>query len=226
MRVNEIFYSVQGEGTGIGKPSVFLRLSGCNLNCVWCDSQYHKEGTEMTTDKVYNTITAGWDVTNIVITGGEPLLQMKDVTSLADRLVAFEKYIEIETNGTIEPSDRLFELGTTGTGALQFNVSPKLGSSGMKKFLNKEVLQKYNSRHVNSFFKFVIADDKDYNETLALITELSLLPNKIIFMPEGVSEERIMERTRWLIEKLKADGLDYRIIPRLHILLYGNQRGK
>ena len=101
MRVNEIFESLQGEGPFAGRPSIFVRLSGCNLNCSWCDSKYHAKGDETTVKEVVEQIKS-FKTKHIVISGGEPLLQEGELWKLVGALIGKDYTFEIETNGTID----------------------------------------------------------------------------------------------------------------------------
>ena len=96
MKVNEIFYSLQGEGFHSGTPAVFVRLSGCNLHCPFCDTQ-HENGTEMTEDTIVGEVSQ-FSAKLVVVTGGEPALQL--TATLVDKLHAIGKYVAVETNGT------------------------------------------------------------------------------------------------------------------------------
>jgi organic radical activating enzyme len=96
MRVNEIFYSLQGEGYYSGTPAVFVRLSGCNLRCPFCDTQ-HKDGTEMSESDIVSAVKQ-YPARHVVVTGGEPALQLTE--SLVDALHAAGRYVAVETNGT------------------------------------------------------------------------------------------------------------------------------
>lgn len=101
MKVNEIFYSLQGEGRYTGVPAVFMRLSGCNMHCWFCDTQ-HENGEEMTEDEIL-TIVQQYPTRHIVITGGEPLLQL--TPALTSKLHEAGYFIQIETNGTLPLPD-------------------------------------------------------------------------------------------------------------------------
>ena len=96
MKVNEIFYSLQGEGFYSGTPSVFVRFSGCNLRCPFCDTQ-HESGTEMTEEAIVSEVCQ-YPARHVVVTGGEPALQL--TASLVDKLHGAGKYVAVETNGT------------------------------------------------------------------------------------------------------------------------------
>lgn len=118
MKVNEIFYSLQGEGHFTGTPAVFVRFSGCNLNCDFCDTQ-HNRGTEMSEDEIIAEVSK-YPTYHVVITGGEPTLQL--TSSLVNKLHTAGKFVQIETNGTrplIDDLDFLVDWVT---------VSPKYGS--------------------------------------------------------------------------------------------------
>ena len=96
MRVNEIFYSLQGEGFYSGTPAVFVRLSGCNLRCPFCDTQ-HESGLDMSEEEIVETVRQ-YPARHVVVTGGEPALQLTE--SLVDALHAAHKVVAVETNGT------------------------------------------------------------------------------------------------------------------------------
>lgn len=103
MRVNEIFYSLQGEGYWMGRPAVFVRLSGCNLKCPFCDTE-HETYTELTEQEIID-IATGYPARHIVITGGEPTLQLS--ATLVHGLKRAGFYVQIETNGSIEVADEI-----------------------------------------------------------------------------------------------------------------------
>ena len=97
MKVNEIFYSLQGEGYHSGTPAVFVRFSGCNLRCPFCDTQ-HEEGVEMSETEIVEAVKA-YPASLVVVTGGEPAMQLTE--GLVDALHAAGKYVSVETNGTL-----------------------------------------------------------------------------------------------------------------------------
>src|SRR5450631_3348586 len=99
MKISEIFYSVQGEGMLVGTPSTFVRISGCNLRCTWCDTPYaswQPEGDELSLDRILDGLTG----THVVVTGGEPML-FPDVVPLTQRMKERGQHITIETAGTV-----------------------------------------------------------------------------------------------------------------------------
>jgi 7-carboxy-7-deazaguanine synthase len=208
MKVSEIFYSIQGEGINVGKPAVFVRLQGCNLRCSFCDSKYTwnpKEGREMSKDEVVKEIKK-FKCNHVVWTGGEPSLQISEIEDIV-LFKLFDYTHEIETNGTIYFSPDSFDLVT---------ISPKRGH------VNYNVLKKFSNEN-NTFFKFVI-DRDDLRYWLRVIKRLKLPKSRCMFMPEGKDEKTLRERSLWLVEKCKEYNI--RFSPRLHIILYGNVRGR
>ena len=230
----EIFASLQGEGHSTGRPVAFLRLSRCNLACVWCDTaytwhfsgdnrphrngeQFNRKGNQITLEEpeVAARIAAlGQD--RLVITGGEPLLQSAALARMLDHLPDIA--VEVETNGTVEPAPDFDERVD------QYNVSPKLAHSG-----NPEELALVPQRMASwslderALFKFVIATPEDIEEVLAL-QELYAIPGSRIFlMPEGVDSKTLRDRASWLAQLCLEHGL--RFSDRLHIHLYGDERG-
>jgi 7-carboxy-7-deazaguanine synthase len=162
-----------------------------------------------------------FNLDHLVITGGEPMLQQRQIAALLQRLKTYYKgkyFIEVETNGTIKPDKDIVQLVD------QWNVSPKLESSGNSLFARekKNSITSFASLR-NSFFKFVVQDNKDLEEVELLAERNSISPQKIILMPEGTEASVLKERTVWLSEICESKG--YRLTPRLHILLWGNKRG-
>ena len=212
--VNNLFYSVQGEGPFIGYPMIFIRLTGCSLRCVWCDSKVAwDEGTEMTVEEIIGKIKE-YPCKNICLTGGESLLQQQSLIKLVEKLNG--KYtFHFETNGTIEPIDPM-KIG-------YHIISPKLKSSGNE---NAE-LAPYYKNEVCGYFKFVISDEEDLEEMQEFLDKNNIHEsNKIYLMPEGVTVERQQEILPKLISFVKSHPeREYIVTPRLHILAYGNKRG-
>ncbi|TIX51291.1 7-carboxy-7-deazaguanine synthase QueE [Alteraurantiacibacter aquimixticola] len=230
----EIFASVQGEGPSVGRPVAFLRLSRCNLACVWCDTAYtwHFEGDNRphrdgeTYERKANQLTmevedvaariAALGQDRLVITGGEPLLQ---AGKLADMLAHLpDVSVEIETNGTVKPPARLDVLVD------QYNVSPKLAHSGNppELALIPEMLDHWASEP-RAFLKFVIAEPGDVDEVLALRERHHIPSSRIYLMPEGTDSETLRTREAWLAPLCMEHGL--RLSDRLHIHLFGDTRG-
>ncbi|MEP3050294.1 MAG: 7-carboxy-7-deazaguanine synthase QueE [Erythrobacter sp.] len=230
----EIFASLQGEGPSMGMPVAFVRLSRCNLACTWCDTAYtwhfedddrpHRGG--VTFDRKTNQ--AALDVTDaaqrilaleqkrLVITGGEPLLQGGALAYLLALIPDME--IEIETNGTTKAPAHV-DIRVD-----QYNVSPKLSSSGNPADLAliPERLDFYAS-DPRAFFKFVITQPDDVDEVLALRDRYRFKPGHVFLMPEGTDSPALREREEWLAPLCLEHG--FRMSDRLHIHLYGDERG-
>lgn len=229
----EIFASVQGEGPSMGMPVAFMRLSRCNLACVWCDTAYtwhfqgderpHRGGVEydrkanqlsLPEDEVAARITA-LGQSRLVITGGEPLLQAPALARLLELLP--DVSVEIETNGTTKapaPLDIRID---------QFNVSPKLAHSGnpAELALLPERLDAY-ATDPRAWFKFVIAKPADVEEVLALRDRYRFRPGHVFLMAEGTDSETLREREKWLAPLCVRHG--FRLSDRLHIHLFGDTR--
>ena len=230
----EIFASLQGEGPSAGKPCSFIRLSRCNLACVWCDTAYtwhfdgderpHRDGT--TFDRKANQVTLSpFDAARaidrlsprrLVVTGGEPLLQAAALAEMA--LLLPDHAIEIETNGTVEPSAR-FDAFVD-----QYTVSPKLAHSGnaASLALPPDRLAAW-AADPRAWFKFVIADPADIAEVRAIQDAHAIAPERVFLMPEGTTSAVLREREAWLAPLCLEHG--YRLSDRLHIHLYGDTRG-
>ena len=222
LRVNETFLSVQGEGSMIGTPSLFIRLDGCPLRCAWCDTPYALEGNAGVETAVDALAARCADVRAVVITGGEPLAQ--DVGALVATLR--DKHVTIETSGTIFADLPQVAL---------FSISPKVGSSGYTP--KPATLRKFCAAAPGRMqLKFVIADDRDYEEALASVRGLGdALPpaTPVILQPESSRAgrgERYAETLRTLTEKTLADGrwsaFDIRVLPQLHYILWGGEPGR
>lgn len=218
-----VFHTIQGEGASIGKSAVFLRLHFCNLACSWCDTKYTwdtrkkefwQESQDWTTDEAVRRITQ-FPANRLVITGGEPLLQQKGIERVVQKLDGWST--EIETNGTIAPGAYLAENA-------QFNVSPKLAHSGipLARRLKPDVLRAFNSLPLTTF-KFVAREASDFAEIDQVVAECGLDADKMIIMPEGTTNEALAEHGLAIVEPVKERG--WRMLPRFHVLLWGNQRG-
>ncbi|MHA6334458.1 7-carboxy-7-deazaguanine synthase QueE [Qipengyuania sp. CAU 1752] len=230
----EIFASVQGEGPSAGMPVAFLRLSRCNLACVWCDTAYtwHFEGdnrphrSDETYDRKANQVTlevadvaeriTALGQKRLVITGGEPLMQAGPLADLLEALP--DMRIEIETNGTTRAPPRL-DIRID-----QFNVSPKLAHSGnsAELALIPERLDFY-ALDARACFKFVIAEQGDVVQVLELQRRHAIPPQRIFLMPEGTDSVSLRARMEWLVPLCLEHG--YRLSDRLHIHLFGDTRG-
>ena len=223
----EIFRSIQGEGVSAGAPSVFLRLAMCNLSCVWCDTRYTWDWDHFTKDSEVMAMSCeefqerilSFDCDRLVITGGEPLLQQRELGILVESLKRRGRYCEVETNGTMTPTAEMAEAVS------QWNVSPKLGNSSVARH-RREVPSAMNAFRGldNAYFKFVIAETQDVEEVRDLVDRYDLPPRRVVLMPEGVTSRVLQERGAWVAEACALHGFRFSI--RLHILLWGNERGR
>lgn len=237
----EIFATFQGEGRYIGAPAVFIRLSMCNLHCVWCDTPYtwnwertkfdhvgnkkfnmEEEREEANFPKVVMDIKKAMKrmkaLPHLVITGGEPLLQQNALAELFDYdPIMREFFVEVETNGTIIPSISFAKNVSV------FNVSPKLESSknAIKQRRLFSVLR-WHAESGKSIFKFVVQNAQDMDEVSALVKELKILPINVYIMPEGTTTKQLQENSHFIIEECKNNG--YNFTTRLHVLVYGGAK--
>jgi 7-carboxy-7-deazaguanine synthase len=223
----EVFTSIQGEGVTAGVPSTFVRLSLCSLHCVWCDTKYtwdwshfdpRREIVRLEVPDVARRVMAG-GTRNVVITGGEPLLQQPDVAALATTLKAAGRRLEIETSGTVLPAAAL------ASSVDQWNVSPKLASSG-NDVQRREVpaALQWFAAQPNAYLKFVVTAPDDVAEVQALVQRYGVPAERVLLMPEGTTAAALAERSSWLVTH--CQNLGYRFSTRLHVLLWGDERGR
>jgi 7-carboxy-7-deazaguanine synthase len=222
LKIAELFYSIQGEGSLVGVPSVFIRTSGCNLRCAWCDTPYtswRPEGAEMPLDQIVEQVKAH-PARHVVVTGGEPMIAPA-IVPLTERLRSLGLHITIETAGTVFAS----------VACDLMSISPKLsGSTPEGEWAERHdrlriqpaVLHELMVRYEYQL-KFVIEKPADVEEADALAGQLGAPPARVILMPEGTDRDRLRERSVWLAEICKQEG--FRFSPRLHVDLYGNRRG-
>lgn len=226
MKIAEVFYSVQGEGLLLGTPSVFLRASGCNLRCVWCDTPYaswEPEGEERSVAALLADIAA-YPTRHVVITGGEPMI-MPDIVELSEQLHRGGYHITIETAGTV------FQPVACDL----MSISPKLSNSTPygreggrwvhqheRLRLQPDVLRRLMAAYPYQL-KFVVARAEDLAEIRDLVTRLEADPARVLLMPEARDRETLRQRGRWLVELCKQHG--FRYCPRLQIELWDDRRG-
>lgn len=227
-----MFYSVQGEGRWIGCPAVFIRLQYCHLGCSWCDTRYTwdskniDEATLFSIDKLVELIlelipnsVKQNTMPHIVITGGEPMLFQENIVLLIAKLKTSNfNFIEIETSGTIIPSLDM-------RNAIDWwNCSPKLSNSLLNKSerIVPEAIQTF-CKMKNVDYKFVVRNSKDVDEMENDYCPL-ISKEKIWLMPEGLTSASQIKKLKEIMYVCLDRG--YRITPRLHILLWGNEKGK
>ena len=223
MRIAEIFYSIQGEGSLVGVPSVFIRTSGCNLRCSWCDTPYtswHPEGDDLSLHAIFARVAQWPQSRHAVVTGGEPMIA-PGIVDLTNALHARGFHITIETAGTV----------FAPVACDLMSISPKLANSTPDgQFHNQHErirIQPDVLRQLMSLcdyqLKFVISEESDLAEAQQLIATLNAPPSNVILMSEGITVEAQNARMLMVSELAKQNG--YRFTPRLHIHLYGNKRG-
>jgi 7-carboxy-7-deazaguanine synthase len=226
MKIAEIFYSIQGEGMLAGVPSVFVRTSGCNLRCTWCDTPYTSwkpEGRDIPLDAILAE-ARGFGSTHIVVTGGEPMI-VDDIVPLTRAMKDSGMHVTIETAGTV--------LQPVACDLM--SISPKLANSTPhdreegrwaaqhdRLRYQPEVLKKLMADYPYQL-KFVVAAPEDLEEIENILRETGADRDRVVLMPEGTDAETLRRRGRWLADICKREKFRYG--PRLHIDLYGNQRG-
>lgn len=226
MKISEIFYSIQGEGALLGVPSVFVRTSGCNLRCTWCDTPYtswQPEGRDMTLEEISTTVSA-FPAFHVVVTGGEPMIAPQ-ITDLTARLRKAGLHITIETAGTV----------CVPVSCDLMSISPKLKNSvpltredgrwaaqHERLRFQPEILERLMADYEYQL-KFVVTAPEDLPEIAQIRDILNADRSRIILMPEGSDRDTLRDRGVWLAEICKAEG--YRYSPRLHVDLWGNRRG-
>jgi 7-carboxy-7-deazaguanine synthase len=230
MQIAEIFYSLQGEGALTGVPSVFVRASGCNLRCVWCDTKYASwtpEGRDTPLDEIVAGV-ARFPARHVVLTGGEPMAA-DGIRALAAALKARGLHITVESNGTLAPEGIAVDLAS---------LSPKLRNSEPDPATHpREARQQGEARRWNLAalrawidaypyqFKFVVSAEADVREIQDLLGRLEreVPPDRVMLMPEGTDPAVLRRRDAVLVDLCKRFG--YRYCRRLHIDLFGNTRG-
>jgi 7-carboxy-7-deazaguanine synthase len=209
MKINEIFYSIQGEGAWSGIPNIFIRTTGCNLRCSYCDTKYaYYEGEEIKIDDIIEKIKK-YRCKHICITGGEPLLQ-ENIYDLINRLIKKNYYICIETNGSID-INRLSKIRN-----LLISLDIKCPSSKMKE---KNILNNINYLKKTDQLKFIIKDEKDYLYAKKIIEEKKPMCN-IYFQPMWKSDPK--QLANWIV----SDNLNVRLGLQLHKIVWGDKRRK
>ena len=215
VRVSEVFTSIQGEGATVGTPSVFIRLQGCSIGCTWCDTKYSWNpagGKATTLGALLHTVETS-PARTVVVTGGEPL-QHDAFVPLVSALSRTGRRIEVETAGVLEPPDVAVD---------QWNVSLKLMHSRVPDHIRLHDAAIARFRDLGAWFKFVVADEADVDEVLAIQAAHRLPSAQIILMPLGMERAEQEGRMPAVIEWCRRHG--FRFSPRLHILVWGPKRG-
>lgn len=228
--ISETFTSRQGEGRLAGTNSFFIRTSGCNLRCWFCDTPYaswQPEGDWMTIDRLVDAAkSSGCD--HVVLTGGEPLLPMS-VVELVRRLRDVPLHVTIETAGTLF-RDAFADL---------VSISPKLAGSGPKADSPDDSPREHRRHEASRWrpqairqliansqdyqLKFVVDDANDFKDAVRAASEIGVAPQNVWIMPQGTSETELDARAKWIIPLCDDHG--YQFCDRMHIRWYGNRRG-
>jgi 7-carboxy-7-deazaguanine synthase len=228
MRISETFYSLQGEGKLLGVPSVFVRASGCNLRCVWCDTPYASwdpEGDDWTVEKILTDV-ARHPARHVVLTGGEPMI-MQDIVPLAQSLKDRGYHITVETAATVF---REMPIDLASLSPKLSNSTPHDREGGRfaqahdRQRLRPDVIQQFIDTAADFQLKFVVATEQDLSEIHDLLGQIKgWTPSDVQLMPEGIDATTLAGRAGWINEICLLEG--FRYSPRLHVQLYGNKRG-
>jgi 7-carboxy-7-deazaguanine synthase len=207
MNINEIFYSLQGEGNWIGRPNIFIRTTGCNLRCLYCDTKYaYDSGEEMNIETILDNISK-YSCKYICITGGEPLLQM-DSMDLINALLKRKYYICLETNGSLDIK------GISNKKSLIISLDIKCPSSKMS---SKNFFENINYLKEKDQLKFVILDRKDYDYAKKIVEKYN--PTSCVyFQPVWGKDPKNL--ASWIIN----DKLDVKLGLQLHKIIWGEKR--
>ena len=226
MRINEIFYSLQGEGLLAGLPSTFIRLAGCQLRCRWCDTKYawdESAGQHFTIEK-FMQMVQNYKTRFVVVTGGEPMINC-DLPQLVKALKTADKHITIETTGIAFIPDTPCDL---------MSISPKLENStpadpdlaaihGKYKpdiAVLSELIDRYRYQ-----LKFVIDSQDDLPAVHDLLDKLPKVDiQKVMLMPQAATRDELITKSPMVADLCKSTGFTF--CQRLHILLWNGQQGK
>jgi len=207
MKINEIFYSIQGEGNWTGFPNIFIRTTGCNLRCSFCDTKYaYYKGKEMNVKEILEKI-GKFPCRYICITGGEPLLQ-KDVINLIDELLKKRYKVSIETNGSISIQK------ISGIKSLMISLDIKCPSSNM---YENNYLKNINFLKKGDQLKFVIKNKEDYKYAKKILEKYK--PECFVFF-QPVWGENPKNLNKWIIN----DGLNVKLGLQIHKIIWGEKR--
>ncbi len=224
--VSEVFGPTwQGEGASLGRRAGFVRLGRCNLACTWCDTPYtwrwadHDPAVELSTQSVADVIQQleAMAVGLVVVTGGEPMVQQRSLVPLLEGIGSRGWQVEIETAGTFAPLDEVTRLVD------RWNVSPKLAGSGnaLEARYRPDALRALEATGAAAF-KFVVTDPGELDEVDRIVRECGLID--VWVMPEGTDAATVVRRGRELADAVLGRG--WNLTTRLHVLLWGDERGR
>ncbi len=229
MLISELFYSIQGEGLLSGQPSYFIRTSGCNLRCNWCDTDYaswNATGDEMTIDSIIAEVDLA-KTDHVVITGGEPMIA-KEMHLLCDKLKQNDYHVTIETAGTVSPENIRCDLASISPKMANSTPDERASETWRKRHerdrINLEVLREWIDSYEYQL-KFVVDTEDDIDEILELLKQLDreIDSYKVLLMPQGITNEEIKSKSMLVTELCKR--YRFRYCDRLHISLFGNKKG-
>lgn len=207
MKINEIFFSIEGEGKNVGLPTIFVRTTGCNLRCSYCDTTYaYFEGEEMTLPQIIKKIKK-WRCRRVCLTGGEPLIQ-KEILSLMDMLQSKDYITKVETNGSIN-------ISKVAKRDVMISLDIKCPSSDMH---NKMAMKNISLLRVHDELKFVVGNKEDYEYAKKVIYAYKPKCEVILQPVHGKAKNDI---ANWILD----DELDVRLSLQMHKMLWGENRG-
>ena len=228
MKVSELFYSIQGEGKLVGVPSVFVRASGCNLRCTWCDTPYaswEPEGEDVSVSEIVARVGA-YGAGHVVLTGGEPMI-MPEIVELCDALKTRRMHITMETAATVY---KVVKIDLASLSPKLSNSTPiereggRFARAHEQLRINMPVIQAFIEGSPEFQLKFVVSGEGDLAEIRTILEGLKGVRGEdVLLMPEGTDVRTLEERAGWVSEVCKREG--FRYCPRLHVALYGNRRG-
>jgi 7-carboxy-7-deazaguanine synthase len=228
MKLSELFYSIQGEGKLAGVPSAFVRASGCNLRCVWCDTPYASwdpEGRDVPVEEIVRRVRE-IGAHHVVVTGGEPMI-MPDIVPLCDALKSAGHHITIETAATIFhplPLDLASLSPKLSNSTPHDRAGGKFVDMHERQRLNFDVIQRFIDASPEYQLKFVVRSETDLAEIDEILARIrNWTPSDVLLMPEGTDAATLDSRAGWIGEICKQRR--FRFCPRLHVALYGNRRG-
>lgn len=215
-RVSEVFLSLQGEGPSAGTPAHFIRLQGCSVGCRWCDTKYSWDpggGRALALEALWAEARALGEAPLVVVTGGEPL-EHPGLPRLLRRALEHWPRVEVETSG-LEPPP-------VTHARIHWNLSPKLPSATPRWPDTWRHAEAWVAEP-NAVFKLVVGDPPDLDDAIRLVAEHRLPHERVLLMPEGMTDDAIRARALPLAEACKRHG--FRLGPRLHVWLWGARRG-
>jgi 7-carboxy-7-deazaguanine synthase len=230
LAISEMFSdTLQGEGPNVGIVSTFMRLQGCTLKCVWCDTlDVWPHGNEYSFEEIFEM----WEKVglidrlekgqHLILTGGSPLKQEKRLFNFIVQFIqryGFKPYIEVENEAVLMPSQQFVDIVDW------WNNSPKLANSGMKPRVRiKPDVLTFMGELPNSIFKFVVASDQDWEEIQTdFINPGFIAKNKIVIMPEGQTQEELSKTREMAADMAIKHGV--RFTDRLHVTIWNKKTG-